>query len=163
MLLVLPLASCGGGQPSAATPSVAPAAASPKQQVAAQPKTEATVRKVAQEEFDAYAAGEYGEAWELWTAAGKSMISRANYEKLHELCKTVTGLRFAIEKIRVLGNTATVRVSRSIAVLSYKFLYEQGQWRFVPDKDSATDYRYARKAGVAKLVARKKAEGGCTS
>jgi hypothetical protein len=162
LVLVSPLTACGDGDPAAATaPSSAPPAASPTLP-AAQPKTEAAVRTAAQDEFDAYAAGEYGEAWDLWTAAGQRMISRADYEKLHELCPSATGLRFTIEKVRVSGDTATVRVSRSIAVFSYKFLYEQGQWRFVPDKAAAADYRYARKAGIAKLAARSKAEGLCT-
>jgi hypothetical protein len=162
LLLVLPLTGCGDGDPATATaPSSARPAASPAQP-AAQPKTEAAVRTAAQDEFDAYAAGEYGEAWDLWTAAGKRMISRADYEKLHELCPSATGLRFTIEKVRLSGDTATVRVSRAIAVFSYKFLYEQGQWRYVPDKAAAADYRFARKAGVAELAARHRAEGGCT-
>lgn len=162
LLLVLPLTACGdGGSASATAPSSAGPAASPTRP-AAQPKTEAAVRTAAQDEFDAYAAGEYGEAWDLWTAAAKRMISRADYERLHELCPSVTGLRFTIEKVRVSGDTASVRVSRAIAVMSYTFRYEQGQWLFVPDKAAAADYRYARKAGIAKLVARQKAQGGCT-
>ncbi|WP_346042987.1 hypothetical protein [Actinomadura chokoriensis] len=162
ILLLSPLTACGDGDPAAATaPSDGRPAASPTRP-AAQPKTEAAVRTAAQDEFDAYAAGEYGEAWDLWTAAGKRMISRADYEKLHALCPSATGLRFTIEKVRVSGDSATVRVSRSIAVFSYTFLYEEGQWRFVPDKAAAADYRYARKAGVAGLAARSKAEGLCT-
>lgn len=162
LLLVSPLTACGDGDPAATTaPSGAPPAASPTRP-AAQPKTEAAVRTAAQDEFDAYAAGEYGEAWDLWTAASQRLIPRADYEKLHELCPAVTGLRFMVEKVKVSGDTAKVRVSRSIAVFSYTFLYEEGQWRFVPDKDALADYRYARKAGIAKLAARSKAEGRCS-
>ncbi|GAA0318535.1 hypothetical protein GCM10010151_05480 [Actinoallomurus spadix] len=52
---------------------------------------------MATEEFDSYAAGDYGAAWDLWTAAGKRAISRANYVKLFTLCPEIAqGVRFEI-------------------------------------------------------------------
>jgi hypothetical protein len=66
----------------------------------AEPRTEEAVRKVAQEEVDAYASGDYGRAWDLWTDSAKKLISRENDERLFELCPpAAAGVQFTIEKI----------------------------------------------------------------
>ncbi|REF00285.1 hypothetical protein [Thermomonospora umbrina] len=165
LLSLLFVAACGGGdEPPASSatlaPSSAPTAETPR--VTAQPRTEAALRLVAEEEFETYASGDYGGAWDLWTAAGKKLISRADYERLFELCPAIVeGVPFKIEKVRVSGTAGVVRASRSIAILSFKFAYEHGQWRYVPDRSAVADYQRLRKIGMQKFVAARKAEGLC--
>jgi hypothetical protein len=53
---------------------------------------------------------------------------------------------------------AHVRVSRLIATRTYRFVYESGHWRFVPDADAMRDYRTKT---VEQLARARRAQGGC--
>jgi hypothetical protein len=164
VLAVLALAGCSSADSggSAAPP---PAAGAPATQGAAstgtEPRTEAAVRAAATEEFDSYAAGDYGAAWDVWTAAGKKAISRANYVKLFQLCPEIAqGVRFEIQKVALDNDhEAHVRASRmGIAVQSFQFVYESGHWRFVPLPDAMNDYRTKT---INQMAADRRAQGGC--
>lgn len=165
-LTVCALAGCSStdsGDSGAATPP--PAVGAPATQGAAstatEPRTEAAVRAAATEEFDSYSAGDYGEAWDLWTAAGKKAISRKNYMHLFELCPDVaSGARFDIQRVTMdSDHEAHVRVSRlGIAVMSYQFAYEDGHWRYVPTPESMNNYRTKT---VQQMAADRRAQGGC--
>lgn len=126
-----PPAAAGAAQP-AATPTGAP-----------EPHTEAAVRAAATEEFDSYASGDYGGAWDLFYAPAKRLISRDKYAHFFDLCPDLgNGIRFNIEKITMDGrDRARVRATRLIAVLAYEFVYENGHWRFVPTAESMRDFR----------------------
>lgn len=126
----------------------------------AEPHTEAAVRAAANEEFDAYASADYGAAWDQWYAPAKKLISRANYMRLFELCPApAAGVRFQIEKITMDSDReAHVRVVRLIAVFTYRFVYEAGHWRFVPEADSMRDYRTK---SIEQMVAEHRAQGAC--
>lgn len=156
-------AGCGSsddGHAGVATPPGAPRAGATSASPAAEPHTEAAVRAAAKEEFDSYAAGDYGEAWDVWSAAGKQAISRANYMRLFQLCPDVAqGVRFQIEHVTMDSDRhAHVRASRLIAMLTYRFVYEAGRWRFVPTPESMRDYRTKT---VKEVAAERRAQGGC--
>jgi hypothetical protein len=145
-----PAAAAAGG---AAQPATTPTAA-------AEPHTEAAVRAAATEEFDSYASGDYGGAWDLFYAPAKKLISRTDYEHFFDLCPDMgNGIRFNIEKIRMDSPTqAHVRASRLIAMLSYEFTYEDGHWRFVPPPENMRDYRTKT---VEQVAAEHRAAGAC--
>lgn len=165
MLAVLALAGCSstdsGGSDAATPPAAGAPAAQGAASSAAEPRTEAAVRAAATEEFDSYAAGDYGAAWDAWSVAGKKAISRANYQKLFRLCPEVAqGVRFEIQKVTMdSDHEAHVRVSRmGIAVMAYQFVYEGGHWRFVPTAESMSDYHTKT---VKQITQERRSQGGC--
>lgn len=161
-LLLPALAGCSTTG-DAGSPAAAPnwTSAPPAAKAAAEPRTEDGVRAAATEEFDSYAAGDYGEAWDVWYAPAKKLISRTAYVHLLALCPDpAAGARLNIEKVTMEGGggAARVRASRLIAVLSYRFVYEAGHWRFVPTADNMRNYRTKT---VQQITAERRAEGGC--
>jgi hypothetical protein len=116
------------------------------------------LRQAAKAEFDAYAAGQYGQAWDLWSAHAKTLISRADYEKLHAECRdSAAGVPITIEAVTVTGPTASVRISRLGFLAAYTFRWDGGHWRFEPKPADAADYRL----GVTALVAKDRTAGFC--
>jgi hypothetical protein len=144
----------GGNSAVGATSSVA--AASPTS--AGQPQTIEAARAAAQAELDAYAAGDWKGAWDLWTKTGKAAISRDDYARLHVTCKTQTGITFEITTMRLESpSVAVVNWKRLIVVGSHEMHYEDGQWRFQPDAAAMADYA----KGIDKIIADRKADGNC--
>jgi hypothetical protein len=145
----------GGDKPPAgATSTVVP----PSPTKAGQPQTVEAAKAAAQAEFDAYAAGDWKGAWDLWTKAGKAAIARDDYARLHVTCKTQTGLTFEITTARLESPTvAVVNWKRLIVAGSHEMHYEDGQWRFQPDAAAMADYA----KGVEKMISDRKADDNC--
>ncbi|MFD9943190.1 hypothetical protein ACFWYW_14645 [Nonomuraea sp. NPDC059023] len=102
---------------------------------------EVKVRLVAQRLFDAYAGADYGGFWDGWSAQGQRLISRADYVRFFQLCPQIAaGVRFTIGGVTVAGQTAKVQVNRLIATLTYDFVLEGGQWRYVPTAEQQREY-----------------------
>lgn len=141
--------------PSAATTPAAPASSGPE------PHTEAAVRAAAVEEFDSFAAGDYGATWDLYYAKAQKLISRQDYIRLNKLCPDpAAGVKFQIEKVTLDNDhQAHVRVSRlGLAVATYQFTYEAGHWRFIPDPRAMSDYRSKT---IEEMAQDQRAQGGC--
>lgn len=137
-----------------ATPA-APASSGPE------PHTEAAVHAAAVEEFDSFAAGDYGATWDLYYTPAKKLIGRADYIRLFKLCPDpAAGVKFQIEKVTLDNDhQAHVRVSRlGLAVATYEFVYEAGHWRFIPDARAMSDYRTK---SVEEMARDQRAAGGC--
>ena len=151
--LVALTSACGGssGPAAAASRPASPTAA------VQQPRTEAQVRTIAQQEYDAYSAGRWDQAWDLWTTEGKAAFSQADYLKLRHTCPPTPGTAFAISAVLVNGDHASVRTEHGGAVFSSDFVYQDGQWRYQPPAANMADYR----AGVDKAIAKEKAAGTC--
>ncbi len=106
-----------------------------------QPHTEAAAKTAAQETFDTYSAGEYGNSWDLWTGAAQKVISRDDYVKVNETCPPpVKGIAFEVMKVTLAadGNSASVRTKRTLPGLganlaTYEFVYEEGGWHWAPE------------------------------
>ena len=148
---VVLLALTGCSAKGAATP-VSPSEQASSSAPAAQPLTKAAVKAVAAEEFDAYASADYAGTWDIWSAAGKKAISRQNYEKIFALCPMAAeGVPFTIKAVRLAPDkkSAVVRAQRLIALVSFRFVYEGGQWRFVPPASDLRDYRTKTPAQIA--------------
>lgn len=144
---------------SAAAKSSPPVAKPTPSEKPAQPRTRAAVRSAAEEVFDAYAAGEYGPFWDMWTSQAKEVVSRKDYVRRFRLCPSVAqGLRFEIQKVTVAGNRATVRTARSILVQTYRFAYQEGEWRYSPLPEQLAPYRTKT---VDQIVREEKAAGAC--
>ena len=154
-LLAAACSSPADDTPTATETAAAPAVTTP----AAQPQTVDAAKAAAQAEFDAYAAGDWQGTWDLWTAEGKAVISRNDYAKYHDTCKTITGLPFEITNARLEGtDTAIVTYKRATFSGKGEMRYEDGAWRWQPDAEDMAGYR----EGVDKMIADAKAEGGCT-
>jgi len=156
--LALLAAGCGSEKTPDPTSPAATGAASAEETKPQEPKTVEAAKALAQKEFDAYAAGDWKGAWDLWTTEGKAAISRDEYARLHTECKTITGLLFEITNARLEGeNKAVVNYKRSIVAGMSEIRYEDGQWRYQPDAESMTDYA----KGVDKVIAEGRASGRC--
>lgn len=79
---------------------------------------------------------------------------------MNQLCPPMAeGIPMKVEAVRLDADktVATVRFERLGFKLSYKYLYENGQWRFQPDAETIADYLL----GVEALAAKRKKEGTC--
>ncbi|MFF0867617.1 hypothetical protein ACFYUV_38050 [Nonomuraea sp. NPDC003560] len=140
-----------GSSPAAATPSPT--------RKPAQPRTEAAVRTAAEQSFDAYAAGAYGEFWDMWTSQTKQVVSRKDYVRRFKLCPSAAeGLRWQIQAVTLAGARARVRAARSILVQTYTFAYQGGRWRFQPSAEMLQPYQTKT---VDQIVREERAAGRC--
>lgn len=157
----LALAACGtGNEPAAESTLTAKASAGPARAVPepVQEKTEEAAKSAAQAEFDAYAAGDWKGAWDLWTTTAQTALPRDDYDRWHTTCDTLTGVVFEITNVRLDGDTtATVAWRRSIAAGTSTMRYEGGRWRYQPADDDMADYRL----GVEALIEKEKEAGRC--
>ena len=145
----------GDGQPNSRNASPISSVSVPP---SVEPRTLDAAKALAQREGDAYAAGDWAGAWDLFTKAGKAAISRADYVRLHTTCKTLTGPAMTVKLIRAEGpDKAVVVYERLGFTFSYTLVYEDGQWRFQPDDEAMAGYAM----GVDKLIADKTAAGTC--
>ncbi|MGI5162598.1 hypothetical protein [Microbispora sp. CA-102843] len=124
-----------------------------------QPRNQAGARAAAQQIFDLYSAGSYGAYWDHWSRATQQVVSREDYVRRFKLCKPVVeGLRFQVSSVTVAGAHAKVVVARSIMTFTHDFVYEDGQWRFVPSEDVQKDYRTK---SIDQLVSEDRAQSLC--
>jgi hypothetical protein len=122
-------------------------------------QNEAGVRAAAQEAFDLYSAGSYGEFWDRWGAQSQSLMSRDDYLSLHTQCpQAAQGIRFTINAVTINGTTAKVNVSRLIATTSFDFIYEGETWRYVLPAEQQQQYK---SKNVDQIVQEKKASNLC--
>lgn len=122
-----------------------------------EPVTRDAAKAAAQREFDRYAVGDWGGAWDLWTAAGKAAISRSDYHDFHVRCGTMTGLRFSVVDVSLTGNKAGIAAERGGLLFHETMAHEDGHWRYEPKPEALADY----KLGVERMLQKGKAEGKC--
>ncbi|MGJ6963590.1 hypothetical protein ACSDR0_16930 [Streptosporangium sp. G11] len=107
-----------------------------------QEQTEAGARTAAQEAFDLYSSGSYGEFWDRWSAESQQIVSRNDYTRLFKLCPQIAqNLRFTITSVTVSGATAKVQATRLIGAFTFDFAYEGNAWRYVMPADQQQEYR----------------------
>ncbi|MBA2891618.1 hypothetical protein [Nonomuraea soli] len=167
VLAVLLLASPGAQAPAAqaggptavvnVTASASPTP--PRTRPPTEPRTEAAAKKAAAKAFDAYAVGDYGRFWDMWTQQAQQVVGRKDYVRRFKLCPQASqGIRWQIQDVAVRGDRATVRAARLILVENYTLAYRAGRWRFVPQPETLAPYRTKT---IEQIVAADKAEGGC--
>lgn len=107
-----------------------------------QEQTEAGARAAAQEAFDLYSSGSYGEFWDRWSAQSQQFVSRDDYMRLFRLCPQIAqNLRFTITSVTVNGATAKVQANRLIGAFTFDFVYEGKAWRYALPADQQQEYR----------------------
>jgi hypothetical protein len=125
----------------------------------AREQDEAGVRAAAQEAFDLYAAGSYGEFWDRWWTQSQALMSRDDYLSLLTQCpQAAQGIRFTINSVTINGTTAKVNVSRLIATTSFDFIYEGDTWRYALPAEQQQQYK---SKNVDQIVQEKKASNLC--
>ncbi|GAA0940090.1 hypothetical protein [Actinocorallia libanotica] len=135
---------------SAAPAKSQPSAVKSEELVEVQPKTKAAVREVAQTNFDAYATGDYGDSYDLWTESAKKFVTRQNYVKAYKLCPSIAeGVPFKISSIQLAPDrlSAKVRTTRTMGIsvaASYTYVYENSEWRWQPDQKILAPYKAGR-------------------
>ncbi|MEU8238629.1 hypothetical protein AB0C07_10315 [Actinoplanes missouriensis] len=136
-------------------PSGSAAAAAP----APEQKTLDGAKAAAQTVFDRFSGGDFAGAWELYTAAGKKAISKADYVKLNEVCSR-KGLAITLTSARMEGaDRAIVIAKQLVAAQSYTMIYEKDAWKLEPAKEGLALY----KLGAAKAIAVQKKAGTCAN
>ncbi|WP_067130205.1 hypothetical protein [Microtetraspora malaysiensis] len=128
-------------------------------QDAAEERTEAGVRQAAQTTLDFYSSGAYGQFWDSWTADAQKLIARDDYLRMFELCKPIAeDLRFEIKGVTLDGDGADVQVTHFLAAFTYRFRYEGGRWRYIPEQQAQADYTSKT---VDQMAAERRASRGC--
>jgi hypothetical protein len=123
----------------------------------AQPRSVAAAEKVAQEQADRYAAGDFGGAWDLWAEDAQDTISREDYIELGEACLGA-GVKIEVTDARLEGDDrAVVRLGVGRFQQAYTVLYEDGAWRWVPTDEALEDYD----GDVDRLIKTMEAKGNC--
>ena len=121
-----------------------------------QARTRAGARAAARDALAAYASGRYGRFHDLWSSAGKRLISRQDYVRLHERCpQPGEGTPFEIRKVTVFGDRAKVRAARGRSTYIFEFVYQREAWRYVPTARQRREY--AR--DVAEIIAARRDAG----
>lgn len=131
--------------------------ASPTSAVAPDDRSMEAAQRMAQAEMDAFTSGDYAGAWDLWSARGKSAISRTDYIRLNTECKPLQGLPFVIKSIRPEGDGAVFIAERGGLTFSFALVFEDHGWRFIPPAENLAGYA----KGVDALIAEKKAADSC--
>jgi hypothetical protein len=113
---------------------------------------------VADQEFGLLAAGDWPDAWKLWTGSAKQVLTQAGYVQLNTQCRPRLGVPYVIWQAERTGPlTVLVSWRRGSASGVNAMRYEHGAWKYAPSAAELAGYRL----GVAKLVARLKAEKAC--
>ncbi|MFI7599518.1 hypothetical protein [Actinoplanes sp. NPDC049681] len=124
-----------------------------------EPKTLEGAKAAAQTVFDRFSGGDFGGAWEMYTAAGKAAISKADYVKLNEACSR-KGLAIQLTSARMEGTDKAVVIAKQlVAAQSYTMVYEQNAWRLEPAKEGLALYA----KGADKAIAIQKKAGTCAN
>ncbi|MBB2942783.1 hypothetical protein FB565_002496 [Actinoplanes lutulentus] len=124
-----------------------------------EPKTVDGAKAAAQTVFDRFSGGDFAGAWELYTAAGKQAISKADYIKLNEACSR-KGLAIQLTSARMEGaDKAIVIAKQLVAAQSYTMAYEKDAWKLEPAKEGLALY----KLGAVKAIAVQKKAGTCAN
>lgn len=149
--LTLVSACTGDDKPAGTAAAAAPAGP--------EPRTIDGARTAAQTVFDRFAGGDFAGAWDMYTAAGKAAISKADYVKLNEACSR-KGLAITLSSARLDGpDTAIVIAKQLVATQSYTMKYENDAWKLEPAKEGLALY----KLGAAKAIAAQKKAGTCAA
>jgi hypothetical protein len=124
-----------------------------------EPKTLDGAKIAAQTVFDRFSGGDFGGAWDMYTATGKQAISKADYVKLNEACSR-KGLSIQLSSARMEGTDKAVVIAKQlVAAQSYTMVYENDAWKLEPAKDGMALYA---KGATAAIAAQKKA-GTCAA
>ncbi len=122
-----------------------------------EPKTIEGAKAAAQTVFDRFSGGDFGGAWEMYTAAGKTAIKKDDYVKLNEACSR-KGLAIQLSSARMEGaDKAVVIAKQLVAAQSYTMVYEQDAWKLEPAKEGLALY----KKGADQAIAAQKKAGTC--
>jgi len=124
-----------------------------------EPKTLEGAKAAAQTVFDRFSGGDFGGAWEMYTAAGKAAITKADYVKLNEECSR-KGLSIQLTSARMEGaDKAVVIAKQLVAAQSYTMVYEQDAWKLEPAKEGLALYA----KGADRAIAIQKKAGTCAN
>jgi hypothetical protein len=145
--------ACSGDDDKPAGDAAQAAAAGPE------PRTIDGAKAAAQTVFDRFAGGDFAGAWDMYTAAGKQAISKADYVKLNQACSR-KGLAIQLTSARMDGpDRAVVIAKQLVATQSYTMVYESDAWKLEPAKEGLALY----KLGAAKAIAAQKKAGTCAT
>lgn len=113
-------------------------------------------RAAAQEQADRFTSGDFGGAWDMWTAEAQSVMSREDYVEFSKTCSE-TGAPLDVSSVRVDGDDATVRLALGDFERAYQMHYEGGEWRWQPTGEALDMYA----EGLEGAIAAAKADGSC--
>jgi hypothetical protein len=146
-------AACSGGGDDPAGNAAAAATNGPE------PKTIDGAKAAAQTVFDRFAGGDFAGAWDMYTAAGKAAISKADYVKLNDVCSR-KGLAIQLSSARMDGaDKAVVIAKQLVATQSYTMVYEASAWKLQPAAEGLALY----KQGAVKAIAAQRKAGTCAN
>ena len=124
-----------------------------------QPKTIEGAKSAAQTVFDRFSGGDFAGAWDMYTAAGKKAITKADYVKLNTACSR-KGLAIQLTSARMEGTDKAVVIAKQlVAAQSYTMVYEGDTWKLEPAKEGLALYA----KGADRAIAAQKKAGTCAT
>ncbi|GAA3336178.1 hypothetical protein GCM10020358_07300 [Amorphoplanes nipponensis] len=124
-----------------------------------QPKTIEGAKAAAQTVFDRFSGGDFAGAWDMYTAAGKQAITKADYIKLNTACSR-KGLAIQLSSARMEGaDKAVVIAKQLVAAQSYTMVYEGDSWKLEPAREGLALYA----KGADRAIAAQKKAGTCAN
>src|SRR4051794_30834212 len=147
------ITACSGDDDKPAGAAAQAAAGGPE------PKTIEGAKAAAQTVFDRFSGGDFAGAWDMYTAAGKKAISRADYVKLNQICSR-KGLAIQLTSARMDGSDKAIVIAKQlVAAQSYTMVYEGTAWKLAPAKEGLALYSQ----GADKAIAAQKKAGTCAN
>lgn len=102
---------------------------------------EGDVEDAAEEQADAFAAQDFGAAYDMWVDDAKALISRDDYIAWAKGCD-LGGVPLEVGDVRLESDTeAVVRIGFGDFQTAYTMRLENGDWSWVPNDESLDKYR----------------------
>lgn len=132
-------AACGGSEPQA-TPTTASSVdhASGVLSVAA-------AKATAEREFGMLSGGNYGGAWELWTAGAQATVPKADFVSLGATCTAQRGVPYEVVSSRRINQyNVDITYTRAGTTGTSRLVFYSNAWHVKPDATVLNKYRAGR-------------------
>lgn len=133
-------AACDSSSP-AADPGTTASADQTSDQASGVLSVEAAV-DTAQAEFGMLTGGDYGHAWDLWTAAAQASVPRANFVALGSTCTAMRGVPYEVlSSRRVDQYTVDVSYRRANKDGTSRLTFYSDAWHYQPTDAELASYQ----------------------
>lgn len=135
----------------AGTVAACGATGSPSAAPSPQPPVLVMAEATAQRQFGLIAGGDWGSAWDMWTAHAQSLITRADVVRLNITCPVRLGVAYLIDARELTApDAATVTWHRGTQTGTTTLRLVDGAWRVEPDAELRAELALGADAALAR-------------